>query len=553
MNEVADVIVVGAGLAGLVATHELTRAGRRVLVVDQENHAHVGGQAFWAEGGLFLVDSPEQRRVKIKDSHDLALADWMASAAFDRPQQDLWGRRWAEKYVAFAAGEKRDYLRGLGLRLAPLVGWTERGVGSATGSGNSVPRFHFTWGSGPGLVRAFRDPVLAAAARGLVEFRHRHRVDEIVVENGVAVGVRGAVLVPSDGPRGRPSSREETGEFELRAQAVLVTAGGMGGNHDMVREHWPTGRLGPAPRTLLRGVPVHVDGRMLKITERAGGRLVNLDRMWTYPEGLGRWDPLWPDHGVRLIPGPSPLWLNSAGQRLLPPYLPGHANLRAVAHLGLAGHEHSWFLMNQLMVDREFALSGSDLNPALTGKNPLLMLLDRKKSLIPPVRDFLDHGEDVVVRPTLRALVDGMNALTPGTPLEHTRVEYEVTARDRQFVRPYAKDAQFHSLRNARAFLPERLTRSAPPHRLLDPAHGPLYAVRLRPMPRKTMGGIQTDLDCQVLRPDGETFEGLFAAGEAAGFGGGGVHGYSALEGGFLGGCVFSGRSAGRALARSVV
>ncbi|MFE6334348.1 FAD-binding dehydrogenase [Streptomyces sp. NPDC057798] len=550
MSEAADVVVVGAGLAGLVATYELTRTGHRVIVVDQENRAGIGGQAFWAEGGLFLVDSPEQRRVGIKDCHDLALADWLASAAFDRPSQDRWGRKWAEAYVAFAAGEKRAYLRRLGLRMAPLVGWTERGVGSATGSGNSVPRFHFTRGSGPDLVRIFRDPVLAAAERGLVIFRHRHRVDEIVVENGTAVGVRGAVLAPSEAPRGHPSSREETGEFELRAQAVLVTSGGMGGNHEMVRAHWPTSRLGTAPQTMLRGVPVHVDGRMLTITERAGGCLVNLDRMWTYPEGLKRWDPLWPGHGVRLVPGPSPLWLNSAGERLLPPFLPGHASLQTLGHLGLTGHDHSWFLMNQLIVDKEFALSGSDLNPALTGKNPLLMLLDLKKRLTPPIRDFLEHGEDIVIRPALADLVDGMNALAPHTPLEAARVEHEVAARDRQFIHRYSKDAQFHALRNVRAFLPERLTRSAPPHRMLDPAYGPLYAVRLHPMPRKTMGGIQTNLDSQVLRPDGETVDGLFAAGEAAGFGGGGVHGYSALEGSFLGGCIFSGRVAGRALAR---
>ncbi|CAL9325639.1 FAD-binding dehydrogenase [Streptomyces sp. SudanB182_2057] len=552
MSENADVVVVGAGLAGLVATYELTRAGRRVLIVEQENEANLGGQAFWAEGGLFLVNTPEQRLLGIKDSYELALSDWLASAGFDRDRQDRWAREWAEAYVGFAAGEKRRYLRRLGLRLVPMVGWPERGVGTATGHGNSVPRFHFTWGSGPDIVRIFREPVLAAAARGLVTFRYRHRVDELVVEGGTAVGVRGAVLVPSHEPRGVPSSRERAGEFEVRAQTVLVTSGGIGGNLDMVRAHWPTDRLGPVPASLLRGVPAHVDGRMLRITERAGGSVVNLDRLWPYNEGLENWAPVWPRHAVRLIPSPSPLWLDAKGRRLPPPLFPGHANLQAMPQITSTGHSHSWFILNQLIVDKEFALSGSEQNPDLTGKNPALMLLQLKKSAYPTIRAFLDHSEDIVTRGTLPALVEAMNALTPQAPLDLALVEREVVARDRQTSNDYYKDMQLMSVRNAREYCLDRVLRVAPPHRLLDPAHGPLYAVRLHLMTRKTLGGVQTTLDSQVLRPDGKVFDGLYCAGEAAGFGGGGVHGHNALEGGFLGGCVFSGRSAGRALARDL-
>jgi predicted oxidoreductase len=552
MSEIADVIVVGAGLAGLVATLELTRAGRRVLIIEQENEANLGGQAFWAEGGLFLVNSPEQRCAGIKDSQELALSDWLASAEFDRDDEDRWARRWAEAYVSFAAEDKRSYLYRLGLRLLPVVGWTERGRGTATGHGNSVPRFHYTWGAGPEVVRTFRDPVLAAADRGLVTFRYRHRVDELVVEGGTAIGVRGAVLAPSHEPRGLPSSREEVGEFEVRAQAVLVTSGGMGGNPDLVRAHWPTGRLGPVPASLLTGVPAHVDGRMLRITEEAGGSVVNLDRMWNYPEGLKNWAPVWPGHGVRVISGPSPLWLDATGRRLPPPLFPSHTARDTLRHITRHGHDHSWFIMSQTILDREFALSGSDQNPDLTGKNPLLLFLRLKKSTMGPVRAFLDHGEDLVIRPTLSALVEGMNALTPEAPLEYARVEREAVARDRQVANDYRKDMQLTSVRNARAYLPERLLRIAAPHRLLDPAHGPLIAARLRVLVRKTLGGVQTNLDSQVLRPDGAAFDGLYAAGEAAGFGGGGVHGYNALEGGFLGGCVFSGRTAGRALARDL-
>ncbi|MBT2369423.1 FAD-binding dehydrogenase [Streptomyces sp. ISL-10] len=550
MSEDADVIVVGAGLAGLVATYELTRAGRRVVVVDQENEANLGGQAFWSLGGLFLVDSPEQRRMGIKDSVELALSDWLGSAGFDREREDQWPRRWAEAYVNFAAGEKRDYLQRLGLHVMPTVGWAERGAGAAAGHGNSVPRFHITWGTGPEVVRVFREPVLAAAARGLVTFRHRHRVDGLVLENGAAVGVRGTVLEPSAEPRGVASSREPAGEFELRAQAVVVTSGGIGGNQQLVRDSWPAERLGPAPRSMITGVPAYVDGRMLSITEGAGGSIVNRDRMWHYTEGIKNWDPIWPDHAIRIIPGPSSLWLDAKGRRLPVPLFPGHDTLATLKHIVSTGHDHSWFVLTRAIVEKEFALSGSEQNPDITGKDLKLVLSRVKKGAPGPVQAFLDHGEDFVVRPTLKELVKGMNALSPDCELDFAQVEREVLARDRQVGNAYSKDFQLMSVTNARAYWPDRLTRVARPHRLLDPDQGPLIAVRLHLLTRKTLGGLETTLDSQVVRPDGSAFDGLYAAGEVAGFGGGGVHGYNALEGTFLGGCVFSGRAAGLAIAR---
>ncbi|MGG2461758.1 FAD-binding dehydrogenase [Streptomyces sp. RGM 3693] len=552
MSDDADVIVVGAGLAGLVATYELTRAGRRVLVVDQESEANLGGQAFWSLGGLFLVDSPEQRRAGIKDSPELALSDWLDSAAFDRDREDHWPRQWAQAYVDFAAGEKRRYLHDLGLRLTPTVGWAERGAGLATGHGNSVPRFHLTWGTGPEVVRVFAEPVRAAAERGLVVFRHRHRVDELIVEDGAAVGVRGTTLEPSDLPRGVASAREAAGEFAFRAQAVVVTSGGIGGNHELVRKNWPVDRLGPAPKSMITGVPAYVDGRMLEITERAGGSLVNRDRMWHYTEGIKNWDPIWPDHAIRIIPGPSSLWLDATGRRLPAPLFPGHDTLGTLRHITHTGHDHTWFILTRSIVEKEFALSGSEQNPDITGKDLKLALARMKKGAPGPVQAFLDHGEDFVVRRTLRELVAGMNAVEPSTPLDYAAVEREVVARDRAVAHPYSKDLQLMAVRNAREYWPDKLTRVARPHRLLDPTHGPLIAVRLHLLTRKTLGGLETTLDSQVVRPDGTPFDGLYAAGEVAGFGGGGVHGYNALEGTFLGGCIFSGRAAGRALARSL-
>lgn len=552
MKDDADVIVVGAGLAGLVATYELTRAGRRVLVVDQENEANLGGQAFWSLGGLFLVNSPEQRRMGIKDSYELALADWLGSAGFDREREDHWPRQWAHAYVDFAAGEKRAYLHGLGLRVMPTVGWAERGGGTATGHGNSVPRFHLTWGTGPEVVRVFLEPVLAAAARGLVTFKYRHQVDALVVEDGAAVGVRGTVLAPSPHGRGVASGREAAGEFELRAQAVVVTSGGIGGNHELVRKNWPAERMGPAPREMITGVPAYVDGRMLEITEGAGGSIVNRDRMWHYTEGIKNWDPVWPDHAIRIIPGPSSLWLDANGRRLPAPLFPGHDTLATMRHILSTGHDYSWFVLTRSIVEKEFALSGSEQNPDVTGKDLKLVLSRVKKGAPGPVQAFLDHGEDFVVRPTLPELVDGMNAISPGPALDLADVEREVLAHDRSVDNAYSKDLQLMAVRNARAYLPDKITRVAAPHRFLDPAHGPLVAVRLHLLTRKTLGGLETTLDSQVVRGDGEVFDGLYAAGEVAGFGGGGVHGYNALEGTFLGGCIFSGRAAGRALAKSL-
>ncbi len=558
----ADVIVVGAGLAGLVATHELALAGKRVLVLDQENRNNLGGQAHWSLGGLFFVDSPEQRRMGIKDSKELALQDWLGSAAFDRVGegdgaergQDHWGHRWAEAYVDFAATEKRDYLRALGLKSLAFVGWAERGDGSATGHGNSVPRFHLTWGTGPEVVRVFREPVERAEAEGLVRFAFRHRVDDLVVEDGACVGVQGSVLVADDSlARGLASSREVVGTFELRAPAVVVTSGGIGHNFELMRANWPVDRVGPAPEHMIAGVPAHVDGRMLGIAELAGASLVNKDRMWAYTEGIHNWDPVWPDHAIRILPGPSSLWLDADGKRLEGMSgVPGSDSIGAMKQILATGADYSWFVLTQSIIEKEFALSGSEQNPDWTDKDFVLMIKERVgKGATTPVEAFKEHGEDFVVADTLDELVAGMNDLARGgRVLDASAVRDLVEARDRQVDNAFCKDAQVMAIHNARRDRTGKIMRVAKPHKILDPAHGPLIAVRLNILSRKTLGGIETDLDSQVVRPDGTPFPGLYAAGEVAGFGGGGVHGYNALEGTFLGGCIFSGRAAGRALAR---
>ena len=549
-----DVIIVGAGLAGLVAAYEAQKSGLKVLILDQENRNNLGGQAFWSLGGLFYVGSPEQKLMGVKDSEELAWRDWENSAQFDDSQNDYWPRRWGREYVRFAATEKRDYLKALGLNVLPTVGWAERGSGDASGHGNSVPRFHLTWGTGPEVVRVFREPIEAAEAEGKVEFRFRHQVDELIVENDAVVGVRGSVLEPSDLDRGVASSRKTVGEFELRARAVVVTSGGIGGNLDLVRRAWPTDQWGPVPNDMVTGVPAHVDGRMIQISETAGANLVNTDRMWAYTEGMKNWNSIWPGHGIRIIPGPSSLWIDATGKRFPSNIIPGGDTIATMKYLGTTGHSYSWFILNKTIADKEFIFSGSEQNPDLTIKKVKNLLSKVGPGTHPAVKAFMDHGEDWVVADDLGSLVEGMNAIAdddaPAIDVHDLRRIIE--DRDSQVDNSFSKDAQINYIRTARGYLGDKIVRCAAPHRLLDESKGPLIAVKLHVLTRKTLGGIETDLSGRCLRTDGSVLPGLYAAGEVAGFGGGGMHGKNALEGTFLGGCIHSGKRVGENLKATI-
>ena len=547
----ADILIIGWGLAGLVAAGEAVAAGKRVVIVDQEPRTNLGGQAWWSFGGLFFIDSPEQRRMGITDSLDLARQDWFGTAGFDR-DEDAWPRRWAEAYLQFAHHEKRAWLREKGVGFFPVVGWAERGGYTALGPGNSVPRFHITWGTGPGIVAPFQAAVEAGEAQGRVTILARHRVTALTSADGTVTGATGDILAPSGAARGVASSREVVGSFEISATATIVSSGGIGGNHDLVREWWPA-RLGTPPVTMVTGVPAYVDGSMQVATEAAGARLINRDRMWHYVEGIQNWDPVWPDHGIRILPGPSSIWLDATGHRLPVPLFPGYDTLGTLAHLRATGHDHSWFVLSQKIIEKEFTLSGSEQNPDLTGKDVRLLAKTRLgKGAGGPVQAFMDKGADFIVRDTLDELIAGMKALPGGELLDAERVRLEVEARDREIDNDFTKDAQIAMLRSAREYRGDKLIRTATPHRILDPKSGPLIAVKLHVLTRKSLGGIETDLSARALGANGEPVPGLYAAGEASGFGGGGVHGYRALEGTFVGGCLFSGRAAGRAAAAAV-
>ena len=544
-NFQADVIVVGGGLAGMVATHEAILRGRRVLLIDQEGPQSLGGQAFWSLGGLFMVDTPEQRRLGIRDSAELALSDWMGSAQFDRPQ-DANPRAYAERFVDWAAGDMRPWLHGLGMRWFPVVGWAERGGALAGGHGNSVPRFHITWGTGTGVVAPFAKLMQDHAMAGKLRLAFRHRVTALEVTNGAVTGVTGDILEPNTAPRGESTGRVVTGSFQHQAESVILTTGGIGANHDLVRKHWPVDRLGQPPKRMISGVPDYVDGKMHAIASDAGAGLINEDRMWHYCEGVENWNPIWPNHGIRILPGPSSIWLDAKGDRMEAPCMPGFDTLSTLKRILQAG-DHSWFILTQKIIEKEFALSGSEQNPDLTDGGWREVLKARLgKGATPAVEAFKEKGVDFVVSDRLEDLVASMNKLTPQQPLDLEHLRRQIAARDAQLANPFAKDAQVTAIRGARAYRGDKLIRTAKPHAILDPKNGPLIAVRLNILTRKSLGGLHTDLRGRVLTPTGNILNGLFAAGEVSGFGGGGYHGYNALEGTFLGGCLFSGRIAGK-------
>lgn len=547
-----DAIIIGAGLAGLVATIEIAEAGKRVLLLDQEPEASLGGQAWWSFGGLFLIDSPEQRRLGVRDSEELAWQDWVGSAGFDRLEgadgEDRFGYEWAKAYVHFAASEKRQWLRSLGIRFFPVVGWAERGGSLAHGHGNSVPRFHIVWGTGPAILAPFIKMMRSYQESGKVIYRPRHRVDHLIMSDNHVTGVEGLVLAESSAVRGEASNRDEQEPFQYNAAHVLIASGGIGAILELIQKNWPV-RLGPPPKQMISGVPAHVDGRMLGVAEASGARLVNRDRMWHYTEGIQNWNPVWENHGIRILPGPSSIWLNAKGERFHAPNMPGFDTLSTLKAIQKTGYSHSWFILTQKMIEKEFALSGSEQNPDLTEKS----LKQLAKRLLPgapaPVQAFINHGKDFLIAHSLSSLVHKMNAMGEGPWLDETAIRQQIMARDNELDNRFAKDQQITAIHGARRYIGDRFVRVAKPHKLLDPKNGPLIAVKLHLVSRKTLGGLQTDLSARVLNHVGQPITGLYAAGEASGFGGGGVHGYRALEGTFLGGCLFSGRIAGKAIA----
>ena len=544
-----EVLVIGAGLSGLVAAAEAADAGRRVFLLDQEPAASIGGQAYWSFGGLFLVNSPSSAGWGSRTrpswpwptgSEPLISIDPKIIGRGNGPRPT-----WTSRPTRSDPGS-----RNRAFRCSRSSSRAERGGYQAGGHGNSVPRFHIAWGTGPGILTPFVRRVIDHVRTGKIVLLFRHRVTQLTTFGRRVTGVAGEILAPSAVARGEQSSREVVGDFVLSAGSVIVTSGGIGGNHDLVRRNWPAG-FGEAPANMISGVPASTDGLMLGVAQAAGGRLINEDRMWHYPEGIINHSPIWPLHGIRVLSGPSPLWLDATGKRLPTPLFPGFDALGTVRHITSTGHPYSWFLTSMRTVGPEFGLSGSEQNSDLTGRSVRKLLTERAGGKITPaVQAFLDRGVDFLTADTLPELVAKMNGLAGSDLIDADDVGRTVALRDGQVRSGLGKDPQVVATAGARQYFGDRRMRTVEPHEILDPAAGPLVAVRLHILTRKTLGGLETDLSSAVLGADGAgPIPGLYAAGEAAGFGGGGVHGYRALEGTFLGGCLFSGRTAGRAAA----
>jgi predicted oxidoreductase len=636
-----DVIVVGGGLAGLVSTLELLRSGHTVLLLDRCRPEEVGGLAREAFGGMFMVDSPEQRRSRIHDTEQLALEDWLRIAELG--PEERWPRQWAEQYVTRARDDVGGWLRELGVRFFPVVNWAERGN---FGDGNSVPRFHLTWGTGKALVQAVWSAIERDPRRAALEVRFGARVTELILDGqGRVVGCRvidqdldgghasasgdrgpygsgaqGAnVAFETDAGGGRKGAREDgagaaggpggasegaashgTGaqgrngesETDLRSayeakasKAVVIAAGGIGGNPELVRRVWPTAELGGAPRRLLMGSHPYADGAMHEEVERVGGAVTHLSRMWNYADAVRHPVPQREHHGLKLIPPRSGVMLDPDGRRYGPvPVMPTYDAYAALERMCEDERKYSWLICNQRIARKELDVSGSQHNPHLRERRWVRFLVGVVLGKPRVVAHLLEGSPDFVSAATLPELARKMNQVTnalrtgeeagPGAhdpqgagtdatdprgtsasdgPIDPDVLATEIGRYDATIARGKSlfNDDQLRRIAQLRGWRGDRL-RTCAFQRILDPQAGPLIAIRLQVMARKSLGGIQTDLACRALRSvDGEPIPGLYAVGEAAGFGGGGMHGKRSLEGTFLGGCVFTGRLAAAAIAGS--
>jgi uncharacterized protein len=530
----ADVIVIGAGLAGLCACLELLDAGREVLLLDRGGAGDIGGQARVSFGGILLVGTPEQRRLGIPDNIDIARADWRACAAFT--PEDRWGVSWSDHYLEHSGEDVSQFVRGLGIGFVPAPQWVERGF---HGVGNSLPRFHLVWGTGQYLIERLLARIEHHARADRLSIRHRHRVDRLLIETGRIAGCAGA-------------SEDGGADFECRAGQVIVASGGINGDLAQVRRHWHRD-LGEAPETILNGSHEYADGRVHGAVAALGGRVRNLDRMWNYAAGVHHPTPKRPEHGLALVTPRSGLWLNWRGERFGPvPLMTGYDTRELVARICAEERKYSWLILNRRIMRRELAVQGAEFNPSIRERRTVAFIREVLFGNDWLYRQMVGPCPDIVTADDSAGLVAAMNAMQGDDSVLAGPVERTVRAYDDEIARgpKFYNDEQLRRLLHIRRFASDRL-RTCKSQRILDPGAGPLIAIRLHILSRKSLGGIETDLSSRVLGSDGSPVPGLYAAGEAAGFGGGGMNGLRALEGTFLGGAILSGRIAGRSAARA--
>lgn len=530
----AEVVVIGGGLAGMVTALELLDAGKRVVLFDAAERERFGGLALWSFGGMFFVDSPEQRKSGIKDSVDLALRDWVRYGELD--PGDVWPYRWAEAYVNRCTEEVRDWLVDRDVSFFRAVNWTERGYFVP---GNSVPRFHIVWGTGEGIITALIPRLEEHEKSGRLKLRFGHRVEELVQEGGRVTGCHGT---------------HARGAFRARGDAIVIAAGGIAGNHEKVRAIWPRDRWGDPPEPMLNGSIPEADGLLIDRARALGANVTHLEKMWNYAAGVRHWAPPFPNYGLSLVPGKSALWVNYQGRRFVdPPLVGSYDTLLLIDQICKEDKKYSWQVMNRKIANKEFSVSGAEFNPAVREKKLFAFLMRLLKGNGEQVQEFIDHCPDFVTGRSVGELVDGMNALTGTNDVDAKLLEREIAEYDANIARgpKLQNDDQLRRIAHVRQYLGDRL-RTCNMAPIFDSNAMPLIAIRTQILTRKSLGGIQVDLEAKVLDEQGQAIPNLFAVGEACGFGGGGMHGLRALEGTFLGGCVYSGRVAARSIVRGV-
>jgi predicted oxidoreductase len=526
----AEIVVIGGGLAGMVAALELLDAGKSVVLLDRASRDRFGGLARWSFGGIFFVDSPEQRKNGIKDSVDLAMRDWVRYGELD--PNDVWPYRWAEAYVNRCTEEVRGWLTQRDVSIFRAVNWTERGYFVP---GNSVPRFHIVWGTGEGIVLPLIPRLEEHEKAGRLHLHFDHSVESLTQEGGTVVGCQGT---------------NGTGAFEARGDAVVIAAGGIAGNHDKVRSVWPRNQWGEPPEPMLNGSMPEADGRLMDLAEGLGANITHLEKMWNYAAGVRHWEPLFPNHGLSLVPAKSPLWVNYQGRRFVDPPLVGSFDtLLLVDRICREKKKYSWQVMNRRIANKELAVSGAEFNPAVRDKKLVAFIFRLLRGNGEQVQEFIDHCPDFVTAQSVPELAEKMNAVAGSDDVDAELLEREIADYDANIERGtrLQNDDQLRRIAHCRQYLGDRL-RTCNNAKIVDSRSMPLIAIRTQILTRKSLGGIQVDLDARVLDKESNPIPNLFAVGEACGFGGGGMHGKRALEGTFLGGCVYSGRVAARAI-----
>ncbi len=529
----ADVVIIGGGIAGIAAAIELMEKGKKIILLDRDFEKALGGLALSSFGGMFFVDTPQQRRAGINDSVDTALRDWYSVANFG--ENDVLPKLWAEKYVNNCTDQVYNWLtKNHGIKYFPVVHWVERGLHKP---GNSYPRFHIVWGTGQGLTKNLINSMNSHAKSKNLKQYFRHKAEDLVVENNRVIGVTGIDEANNE-------------RFRATGENIIVATGGMGGNIEKVREHWYK-PWGEPPKTILNGSHIYALGDMHDAVEKVNGNVTHLDWNWHYAAGVRHPRPKWKDHGLSLVPPKSALWLNYRGERFGPiPLITSFDTRWTVKEICKQEKKYSWQILNMKIMMKEFAVSGAESNEALRDKKIIEFLkvtLFGNKKLI---ADML-NSPDFVTAQTIEELVDKMNALEGTDDVQLHAVKESVLRYDEQIDRgvKYHDDDQLRRIAHTRQYKGDRV-RTCKFQKIFDPKALPLIAIRESILSRKTLGGIQTDLDCRVLqKPENgeqEVIPGLYAIGEAAGFGGGGMHGKGALEGTFLGSCVLTARVAAK-------